>query len=49
MKTNKIKIEYDTTSEDFVDIVTGILDNLGVKYEKIDEDEDVIIIKYWIK
>jgi len=47
METKKIKIEYDTRPEDFIDMVTGMLNTLGVKYEMT--GEDVITIEYEVE
>ena len=46
MKTEEIKISYDTRPEDFIDMITGVLDTLGVKYEE--SGEETITIKYWV-
>ena len=47
MKTKKIEIEYDTRPEDFIDMITDLLDTLGVKYEMT--GEDVITIEYEVE
>jgi hypothetical protein len=47
MEENKIKISYDISAEDAYDLVTGLLDKLGIKYEE--SGEETITIKYWIE
>ena len=38
METKKIKISYDATAEDALEIAQSILDSLGVEYEMSGEE-----------
>ncbi len=47
METKKIKISYDATAEDALDIAQDILDSLGVEYEM--SGEETITIQYKVE
>jgi len=47
METKKIKISYDTTAEDALEIAQSILDSLGIEYEM--SGEETITIEYKVE
>lgn len=46
MNEKEVKISYDTTAEDALDIAFTILDDLGVAYEVC--GDEIITIKYQV-
>lgn len=47
METKKIKISYDATAEDALDIAETILDSLGVEYSI--SGEETLTIEYKVE
>lgn len=38
-----VRISYDTQPHEVIDMITTILDNLNIEYEKIEDEYDFVI------